>query len=143
MLKRLPPINFANRRDVLLFTVAALVVFGITVVWGVVLAEIAPFNSQNISKYFLVLLFFASAALVAFIPRLLRWNRQEDHPRARLLVRFGLALELFAVLASLVGLAYATDPSRSVPVGFATFTAMLIGVFAAGFGANALAPAKA
>lgn len=140
---RFPAITFAPRRDVLLMTAATLVVFIITAVWGVLLVNNDPFRSQNVSKYFLTFLFFAAAAAVAALPFLIKWDRQAGHAIARAVVRFGVALMLFAVFASLVGLFYATDPTRSVPVGFATFAAMLTGLLAAGFAANSLAPDKA
>jgi hypothetical protein len=141
---RFPAITFASRRDVLLMAAATIAVFIITAVWGVVLAgKIGPFRSQNISKYFLTFLFFAAAGAVAALPYLTKWDRQAGHVVARAVVRFGIALQLFAVFASLVGLFYATDPTRSVPVGFATFAAMLTGLLAAGFAANSFAPDKA
>lgn len=141
---RFPAITFTPRRDVLLMTAATLVVFIITAVWGVLLAgEVGPFRNQNISKYFLTLLFFAAAGAVAALPYLTKWDRQAGHVIARAVVRFGVALMLFGVVASLVGLFYATDPTRSVPVGFATFAAFLPGLLLAGFAGNSLAPDKA
>jgi len=137
-------ITFAPRRDVLLMTAATIAVFVITAVWGVLLAgRIDPFRSQNVSKYFLTFLFFAAAGGVAAFPYLSKWDQQAGHAVARAVVRFGIALQLFAVFASLVGLFYATDPTRAVPVGFATFAAMLVGLLAAGFAANSFAPDKA
>jgi len=144
MFKRLQLPSVASRRDVLLMTAATLVVFAITTVWGVLLAgQVDPFRGQNASKYFLTLLFFAAAAVVGLLPYLTKWGRQEDHRLARLFVRSGTALMLFAIVASVIGLLYATDPIRSVPVGYATFTAMLIGLFMAGFAGNALRPDRA
>ena len=143
MFKRLQLPSVASRRDVLLMTAAVLVVFAITAVWGFLLVNNDPFRSQNISKYFLTFLFFAAAGAVAALPYLTKWGRQEDHRLARLFVRVGTALMLFAIVASVIGLLYATDPTRSVPVGYATFTAMLIGLFMAGFAGNALIPDRA
>jgi hypothetical protein len=143
MFKRLQLPSVASRRDVLLMTAAVLVVFAITAVWGFLLVNNDPFRSQNISKYFLTLLFFGAAAVVGLLPYLTKWGRQEDHRLARLFVRVGTALMLFAIVASVIGLLYATDPTRSVPVGYATFTAMLIGLFMAGFAGNALIPDRA
>ena len=140
---RFPAITFAPRRDVLLMAAATIVVFIITAVWAVQLVGENPFRSQNASKYFLTFLFFAAAAAVAAFPFLTKWDRQAGHPLARAVVRFGVALMLFAVFSSLIGLFYATDPTRSVPVGFATFAAMLTGLLTAGFAANSLAPDKA
>jgi cation transport ATPase len=144
MFKRLRFPSVASRRDVLLMAAAVLVVFAITAVWGVFLAgQVNPFRGQNASKYFLTLLFFGAAAVVGGLPFVTRWDREQGHRLARLFVRAGTALMLFAVVASLVGLFYATDPVRSVPVGYATFTAMLIGLFMAGFAGNALIPDRA
>jgi hypothetical protein len=143
MFKRLQLPSVASRRDVLLMTAAVLVVFAITAVWGFLLVNNDPFRSQNSSKYFLTLLFFGAAAVVGLLPYLTKWGRQEDHRLARLFVRVGTALMLFAIVASVIGLLYATDPTRSVPVGYATFTAMLIGLFMAGFAGNALIPDRA
>lgn len=141
MFKRLRFPSVASRRDVLLMTAAVLVVFAITAVWGVLLAgKVPPFRGQNASKYSLTVLFFVAAAVVGGLPYVTKWDRQAGHRVARLFVRAGVALMLFAIVASLVGLFYATDPTRSVPVGYATFAAFLVGLFAAGFGGNALAP---
>ena len=143
MFKRIRELNIASRRDVLLMTVATLVVFAIVTVWGVLLVGRAPFESQNVSKYVLTVLFFGAAAVVAVVPFVLRWDRDAGHPIARLIVRACIALQLFAVVSSVIGLLYATNPIVSVPVGFATFTAMLIGLLGAGFAGNTLAPATA
>lgn len=139
MLKRLRFPAIAARRDVLLLAAATVLVFAITAVWGVLLAgRVDPFLNQNNSKYFLLLLFFAVAAAVGLLPFLTKWSRGETHRLARVCIRAGIALQLFALFASTVGLFYATDPTRSVPVGYATFTAMLFGVFVAGFAGNSL-----
>lgn len=137
---RFPTISFADRRDVLLMTAATLVVFAITAVWGVFLAGTGIFRNQNLSGYILLLLFLGAGGAVGAFPFVTGWDREKGQARARMVVRIGIALQLFSVLASLVGLFYATDTTRSVPVGFATFTAMMLGLILAGFAGNLLAP---
>lgn len=143
MFKRIRELNIASRRDVLLMAVATLLVFVVVTVWGVLLAGEGLFTSLAVSQFFLLFLFLGGAAAVGLLPFLTKWDQDAATRIPRLLVRVGIALQLFAIVSSVIGLWYATDPTRSVPVGFATFTAMLVGLFVAGFAGNALAPAKA
>jgi hypothetical protein len=55
----------------------------------------------------------------------------------------GLGMQIFGLLIAPIGLYFETDPTRSVPIGFAAFTAVFFGVFVAGFGGNMLAPPRA
>ncbi len=135
-------ISGVHRNDLLLMTVAVLSVLAICAIWAVLLVGQGVFTSLMVSRLFLLAVFFGAAAVVALVP-FFTWARQEDHRIARAIVRAGIALQLFAVVTSVIALAYATDPTRSVPVGYVAFTAILIGVLVAGFAGNALAPAEA
>ena len=140
MLARISPFRVADRRDVLLFTVVGLVVFGFSVVWALFLANLPiPIIGQ---KGFMLLVVLAFSALVAIIPRF-TWGRNETRPGARLMIRLGLAMQIFGILITPVGLYYETNPVVSVPVGFAGFLVVFFGVFIAGFGGNMIAPARA
>lgn len=148
MLSRLSRLQIASRRDVLLFVAASVLMLAVEVVWLLVLEplvnNLAGPNGQLYNKYVLTLLVLGVAALAAFVPNLMpNWGRSERKPRASFMVRFGIALQIFGLLISPIGLLYATDPAISVPVAFAAFTAVLIGVFVAGFGGNMIAPAHA
>jgi len=153
-MQRLENLGIGSRRDILLFVATSILAFGITVVWAFALVEFIAGGDQTLNKYLLTIVILGIAFLAGAIPLLLRWDREEDgrgrgrfglssRAIAAFMVRFGLAAQIFGVLITLVGLYFATDPTRSVPVAFASFTAVLLGLFVAGFGGNVLAPARA
>ncbi len=139
MLARISPFRIADRRDVLLFTAVGLALFGFSVVWALFLANMTiPVIGQ---KMLMLLVVLAASALVAFVPRA-AWGRSEDRPLARLMVRLGLAMQIFGLAITPIGLYYESNPVVSVPVGFAAFLAVFFGVFIAGFGGNMIAPPR-
>lgn len=140
MLARISPFRIADRRDVLLFTVAGLAIFGFSIVWALFLANLSMWPIGQ--KVFMLLVVLAFSALVAIIPRI-TWGRNETRPGARLMIRLGLAMQIFGILVTPVGLYYETNPVVSVPVGFAAFLTVFFGVFIAGFGGNMIAPPRA
>ena len=151
-MQRLESLGIGSRRDILLFVGASIVALGITIVWAFALVESIDGGNQTTNKYLLSVVILGIAFLVGAIPLLLRWDGDaggrgrfglSSHAIAAFMVRFGLAAQIIAVLITTVGLYFATDPTRSVPVAFASFTAMLLGLFVAGFGGNMLAPARA
>jgi hypothetical protein len=127
--------RIADRRDVLLFVVLGIAVFGITVAWALLFAPL-------IGKAFTLPMLLVFSLLAALIPYV-SWGRGERRPVASFMVRFGLALQIFGLLTTPVGLFYETDPVISVPIGFASFLTVFFGVFIAGFGGNMLAPPRA
>jgi hypothetical protein len=142
MLKRLSELRIVSWRDIILFAVVIVAVFVATVVWSLP-GSGADIIGQVVNRYLLTVLYLGAAAIVAIIPLFLPGWPRGGHRIATAMVRFGIALEIIAVLTSVIGLYFATDPTRSVPIGFAAFTAMLIGLFVAGFGGNQLAPPRA
>lgn len=153
-MQRLESLGIGSRRDIVLFTAASIVALGLTIAWAFVLVNFIAGADQTINKYLLTIAMLGIAALTGIVPLLLRWDREpEGSPRGRFglsnraiaafMVRFGLAAQIIAVLTCLVGLYFATDPTRSVPIAFSTFTLALLGLFVAGFGGNVLAPARA
>lgn len=132
--------RLADRRDIGLFVVAGLALFAFSVVWALFLSGLTiPVIGQ---KVFMLLVVLAFSALVAVIPRL-TWGSGETRPGARLMVRLGLAMQIFGLIITPVGLFYETNPVISVPIGFAAFLTVFFGVFIAGFGGNMLAPPRA
>ena len=150
-----------SRRDLILFAGASVVGIALTILWHLFLigpiSSLFQANAQIANKYFLTavltgLSFVVTLASLAIAPR---ERRENDRPvtrglRSRLgsllpgfLVRFGLALEIIGILITPIGLYYATDPNRSVPIGFASFTMVFLGLFLAGIGGNMLAPRRA
>ena len=135
-----------DRRDVILFTGAALLALGFTIVWHLFIVEpisntpLFRENPQRANKYMLTAVMFAISLLVAIASLLM--PRRDGERRARrdllsgFLVRFGLALEIAGTLITPIGLLYSTDPTRSVPVGFAAFTCVFVGLVFAAIGAN-------
>ncbi|WP_026370970.1 hypothetical protein [Kallotenue papyrolyticum] len=141
MLERLRSFQLAPRNDVLLFLGLDLGLFALTIVWALLLAEPIFRVAKKGNNYLILLLLFLFALLAALIPYL-TWGRRETRPRARFMVRFGLALQIFAVTLTLPAIYFASNPVVAVPIGFATFLAMFTGVFLAGFGGNMLAPPR-
>lgn len=132
--------RLADRRDIGLFVVVGLALFALTVVWALFLSGLPiPIIGQN---GLMLLMVLAASALVAIIPRV-TWGSNETRPGARLMVRLGLAMQIFGLIITPVGLFYETNPVISVPVGFAAFLTVFFGVFIAGFGGNMLAPPRA
>lgn len=146
-----------GRRDLALFGGATLLALIVTVVWHLFMIEpitaFFPNYAQLANKYILTFIIYGLALLVAVLSVLLarrgaaEANRANEMGRssmlAQFLVRFGVALEILGLIITPVGLFYATDPTRSVPVGFASFTAIFVGLFLAGIGGNMLAPRRA
>lgn len=149
MVGRLSALHIADRRDVVLVTILGIASLAFNLVWAFFLVEvtgpIGPYvglAENDFNKYFITFVLLAFAVIAAFIPRI-SWGRADRKPRASLMVRFGLSLMIFSLLLTLVGVYFATDPTRSVPAGFSAFTGMLLGTFVAGFGGNMLAPPRA
>ncbi len=137
-----------DRRNILLFTVAVVVAFVLTVVWSLLLVD--PIGSlwvgeeQRINKYVLTAALYGLAVLVAVVS--LGVGARGASRRALLpgfLVRFGMALQFIGVVIIPIALWFATDPERSVPLGFAAFSLIMIGLIIAGIGGNMLVPRRA
>lgn len=131
-----------GRRDILFFTGATIVMFVLTVIWDLFLEPVI--KDQSLNKYFLTALLFAFAGLVAFGTAVVGGRSAGVRGFVpSVLARFGLALQIFGTAITPIGLYYATDPTRSVPVGFAAFSAVIIGIIIAGVGGNMLVPRRA
>ena len=133
-----------SARDAILFLGAIFVALGITVVWLSYLEEpigsLWVGNEQRINKYFLTIVLFGLAGLVALVS-LRSQRRRRTRPGLQallpaLMMRFGLALMFVGTVITPIALVYAGDPTRSVPIGFAAFSTIFVGLFAAGMGAN-------
>ena len=140
-----------GRRDLILFVGATLLVIAFTIVWTLFLVDFIGSlwrgEEQRINKYFLALFLLGLAGAVTLVSLGVA-QRGGGRPDIRALlpgfmVRFGLALQVFGICITPIGLYYATDPTRSVPLGFAAFTAVFLGLFIAGFGGNMIAPRRA
>lgn len=140
----------ADRRDVVLFVVGTILALGLTVFWDQILvAPITasfPNNAQVVSKYVLCLIILLLAGVISVLSLISSRRSTRDggprQPVAGLMIRFGLALQIFGILITPIGLFYATNPTRSVPVGFTAFTAVFLGLFIAGIGGNLVAPRR-
>jgi hypothetical protein len=143
-----------GRRDLGLFAGAAIVAIVLALLWHLFLVDLIgnsiPYcqnNSQICNKYFLTFVIYALAFAVSAASLLLARRATGEMTRhnmiAGFLIRFGLALQIFGMLITPLGLYYATDPTRSVPVGFTAFSCVFLGVFLAGFGGNMVAPRRA
>ncbi len=140
-----------DRRNIFLFVLGSLLALGVTVFWDFFLlgpiTDFAPDNAQNLNKYVLTLLLFGLSAAVTLAS--LALSRREGRRPGMLgllpglMVRFGLALQIFGTVITPIGLWYAGDPTRSVPIGFAAFAMVFLGLFVAGFGGNMIAPRRA
>ena len=136
------------RRELLLFAGAAVVALVITILWDLLLVDpiavMFPNNSQVANKYLLTFLMYGLAFLAAvvslFLARRSGGETTRGHLIAGFLIRFGLALEVFGLLITPVALVHATNPTRSVPVGFAFFACVFVGIVLAGIGGNIIAP---
>lgn len=140
-----------SRRDIMLFALASLVAIGLTIGWHLALVDLVGSfsrgNEQRANKYFLTVVIFG-LAFVAALASLALAQRGGARPSLfgllpGFLVRFGIALQLFGTLITPIGLFYATNPTRSVPVGFAAFSAVILGIIIAGVGGNMLLPRRA
>lgn len=130
--------------DIIFWVIASLIVFGLGVAWDFLFAETLD---QNLNKYLLTFMVYAASAVAAVISLILarmsgRGEQIASRQRAQAVVRFGMALQIFGTVITPIGLFYATDPRRSVPVGFAFFAAVFAGLFIAGFAGNSLAPRR-
>ena len=143
-----------GRRDLGLFTGAALLAIVVALLWHLFLIDaitnVVPYcqsNSQVCNKWFLTLVIGGLAVAVSLVSLMLAGRSRGGMTRhdqiAGFMIRFGLAMQIFGILITPLGLVYATDPTRSVPVGFAAFTLAFIGIFLAGFGGNMVAPRRA
>lgn len=132
--------RLADRRDIGLFVVVSLALFAFTVVWALFLAQLPILIIGQ--KGLMLLVVMAASALVALVP-MFTWGRGERRPGARFMVRLGLAMQIFGLIITPVGLFYETNPVISVPIGFAAFLTVFFGVFVSGFGGNMIAPPRA
>jgi hypothetical protein len=139
-----------NRRDLLLFAAAAVLGVLLTIVWDLfvepMITGMAGDNAQQFNKYILTVLLLGLCVLVSVVSLGAARSEQRRDRRslvAGLMVRFGIAMQLIGLIVTPIALYYATDPTRSVPIGFASFTLVLLGIFVAGFGGNALLPRRA
>src|SRR3954452_17572980 len=107
-----------GRRDIGIYVGATILMILLTIGWDLFLVE--TIGTQQLNKYFLTAVLFALAALVAVVSAIAA--RGSHGFAAALLVRFGLALEIFGIMITPIGLYYATNPTRSVQVGFAAFS---------------------
>lgn len=137
-----------DRRNLLLFTVAVVLAFVLTLVWSLLLVDfIGSFwagEEQRINKYLLTVALYGLAFLTAVAS--LGAGARGMARRALLpgfLVRFGMALELIGIVIIPIALWFGTDPTRSVPLGFAAFSLVMIGLIIAGIGGNMLVPRRA
>ncbi len=138
-----------NPVEVGLWAAGFVLMLGITIAWDLLLVEpissMSPNQAQANNKYFLFVVVAVVALVFTVISMALAARRDpavRAHPVANFCVRLGIALQLFGLATVPVGLFYATNPTRSVPVGFAYFTAAFMGLFLAGFAGNALAAAR-
>lgn len=129
-----------GRRDVIFFTGATVAMFVFTIFWDLVLEPLI--NDQVLNKYFLTLVLFGFALAVAVLTAAAGGRNARGFVPS-VLARFGVALQIFGIAITPIGLFYATDPTRSVPVGFAAFSAVIIGIIIAGVGGNMLVPRRA
>ncbi len=140
-----------DRRNIGLFALGSLAALGVTIVWHLFLVgpitNFAPNNAQRLNKYVLTFLLFGLAGAVTLVS--LALSRREGRRPGLLgllpgvMVRFGMALQIFGIMITPIGLYYATNPTRSVPVGFASFSGVMLGLIIAGVGGNMLLPRRA
>jgi hypothetical protein len=143
-------ISELDRRDMVLYAGGLVLAIILTILWDLflepVVSNMFPDNAQVFNKYLLAVLIVGLAAVVALVS-LVAAQRSGGLPTrnaliAGVLVRFGIALELLGITIIPIALYYSSDPTRSVPIGFAAFTAVFAGLFLAGIGGNMLAPRR-
>ncbi len=132
--------RIADRRDVLLFVILGILSVAVTLAWALLISPI--YSATTIGNTITLGTLLVFSILAALIPYF-TWGRQERRPIASFMVRFGMALQIFGLIVTPIGLVYETNPVISVPVGFASFLTVFFGVFIAGFGGNMLAPPRA
>jgi hypothetical protein len=143
-------ISGLDRRDVALFAGGLVLAIVTTILWDFFLepaiSGMFPDNAQVFNKYLLAILIIGLAALVTLISLIAAQRSGGLNTRSALisglLVRFGIALEIVGIAIIPIALYYSSDPTRSVPIGFASFTAVFAGLFIAGIGGNMLAPRR-
>ncbi len=139
-----------GRRDTALFVGGTILALGLTALWDLLLVEpitaAFPNNAQVVTKYLLTAMIIALAGAITLVSLVLARRQGAGAERrgmiAGFLIRFGLALQIFGIFIVPIGLIYSTNPTRSVPVGFAAFTAVFLGLFVAGIGGNMVAPRR-
>ncbi len=136
-----------GRRDTVIFVGATILVILLVIGWDLALVDVI--GTQQLNKYFLALMVYAVAFVIAGLSALAGGLRR-GMGRAGILamipsflVRFGLALQIFGIMITPIGLFHATNPTRSVPVGFAAFSAVIVGIIIAGVGGNMVGPRRA
>lgn len=131
--------------DIVFWTVASVVVFAVTLLWDLVLADIV--DDQNLNKYLLTAIIIGLAVAFTVLSLIVSGGgaaaQSRKHRRAQIAARLGIALQLFGTIITPLGVYHAAFPPRSVPIGFAFFTAVFAGIFLAGFAGNVLAPERA
>lgn len=131
-----------GRRDAVIFTGATILVILLTIVWDLFLVDLI--GTQALNKYFLTVVLFGLALVLAFVSAIAAGrNGRSRGMVSSLLARFGLALQIFGIMITPIGLYYATNPTRSVPIGFAAFSSVILGIIIAGIGGNMLVPRRA
>ena len=119
MVGRLSRLNIADRRDALLVTILGIANLAFNLVWAFFLVDVTGsfgpligLAENDFNKYLITFVLLGFAVLAAFIPRI-TWGRDDRKPRASFMVRFGLALMIFSLVLTLVGVYFATDPTRA------------------------------
>ena len=128
------------RRDILIYVVGAIALFAVMVGWALF---VAPFVIPILGQTNLVLLIVVGCSVLTGVASWVTGGRASKRPIAALMVRVGLAMEILSLVVTPIGLFYETNPVVSVPIGYAAFLTMFVGVFVAGFGGNMLAPPRA
>jgi hypothetical protein len=140
MTARFSSLRIADRRDVFLFVLLGVLAIAVTIAWALLITPI--YSSATSGKAITLGTLLILSILAGLIPYF-TWGRGSRRPIAALMVRIGLALQIFGLIVTPIGLVYETNPVISVPVGFASFLTVFFGVFIAGFGGNMLAPPRA
>jgi hypothetical protein len=131
-----------GRRDAFIFAGATILVILLTIGWNLFLVDII--GTQALNKYFLTVVLFGLALVLAVFSTVVAGRSAGVRGMLpSLMTRFGLALQIFGIMITPIGLYYATNPTRSVPVGFAAFSSVIIGIIIAGVGGNMLVPRRA
>src|SRR5688572_5823565 len=125
-------ISGLDRRDVALYAGGLVLAIVLTVLWDLLLepavSSMFPDNAQVFNKYLLAFIVVGLAVLVTLISLVAAQRGGGLATRnaliAGLLVRLGIALEILGIAIIPIALYYSSDPTRSVPIGFASFTAV-------------------